>query len=49
MKRKRTGLFNGFWLDHEGRRIRRLTGAELAELYRLRAKHRDVLLGRVKA
>jgi hypothetical protein len=48
-KRKRPGLFLGWWTDSDGRRIRRLTRAELAECYRLRAKHRDVLMGRVKA
>jgi hypothetical protein len=47
--KRRPGLFCGFWTDLNGRRIRRITRAELAELYRLRAKHRDVLEGRVKA
>ena len=40
---KRVGLFRGYWYDLEGHELRRATRAELAEAYRLRAKHSDLL------
>jgi hypothetical protein len=49
MRRKRAGLFVGDWTHPDGRRIRRIRRDEYAELYRLRAKHRDVLMGCVQA
>lgn len=35
MKRKNPGLFNGYWLDMQGNKIRRIYKAEYPELYRL--------------
>lgn len=46
---KRSGLFCGYWFDLGGKKLRRVRRAELAEAYRLRSKHADVLRGRVKA
>jgi hypothetical protein len=46
MKRARTGLFYGFWFDLAGHRLRRASRAELAEAYRLWAKHADIRTGR---
>lgn len=43
--RKRPGLFNGYWLTPEGRRIRRVRRNEYAELYRLWERHADIRLG----
>ena len=38
----KAGLFNGYWFARGGKKIRRATRAELAELYRLWAKHADI-------
>ena len=46
--KKRTGLFNGHWYSMSGQRLRRLTRSEIAECYRLWAKHRDVRAGRAQ-
>lgn len=35
MKRKGSGLFNGYWLDMQGKKIRRIYRREYPELYRL--------------
>jgi len=40
------GLFHGFWTTLDGKRIRRATRAELADAYRLWAKHADIRTGR---
>ena len=45
--KKRAALFNGHWYSTDGRKLRRLTRAEIAELYRLWSKHADVRTGRV--
>jgi hypothetical protein len=42
----KTGLFNGYWVARGGKKIRRATRAELAEAYRLWAKHSDIRTGR---
>ena len=43
MKRNpRAGLFNGYWLDMQGNRIRRIYRTSTGELYRLERKHQDV-------
>jgi len=47
-RRRSPGLFCGFWFDLDGRRLRRMTRREIAEAYRLWAKHRDVREGRVQ-
>ena len=41
----KAGLFNGFWIARGGKRIRRATRAELADAYRLWAKHADIRTG----
>ena len=46
---KRASLFDGFWKDMSGRRMRRLTRAEMAEVWRLWAKHGDIREGRVRS
>ena len=45
MKRK-SGLFNGYWLDETGKKIRRATRRELAIAYRLWATHSDISTGK---
>ena len=42
---KRAGLFNGFWLDLSGKKIRRIRRDEYPELYRLWHEHADIRLG----
>ena len=45
MKRNpRQGLFNGFWTDLEGNRIRRIYREEYGPLYELVRKHKDIAL-----
>ena len=39
-------MFDGYWRSMSGQRLRRLTRAEIAELYRLWSKHRDIREGR---
>lgn len=46
-KPKRAGLFSGFWQTLEGGRLSKVSRAELAEAYRLRAKHSDLISGYV--
>ncbi len=41
----KAGLFNGYWVARGGKRIRRATRAEIAEAYRLWAKHADIRTG----
>ena len=36
------GLWNGYWYSMEGKQLRRLRKAEVAEAYRLWAKHKDI-------
>ena len=43
---KRQGLWNGYWLSMSGKRLRRLTRAEIAELYRLYYAHKDIREGK---
>lgn len=44
--RRRPSLFHGYWTDPAtGRRVGRLTRAELAEAWRLWSRHRDVREG----
>lgn len=38
-------LFEDYWVDLAGNRIRRATKRELADAYRLWAKHRDIRRG----
>jgi hypothetical protein len=46
-RRRSPGVFCGFWTDPQtGRRVGKLTRAELAPCYRLRARHRDILNGK---
>ena len=40
------GLFSGFWVDPVTGKKNRLQRAELAECYRLWAKHKDIRTGR---
>jgi hypothetical protein len=42
---KRAGLFNGYWYDVDGRKLRRIRRSEYAELYRLWHDHQDIRLG----
>jgi hypothetical protein len=43
-RRKTNGLFAGYWIDPvTGRRLGRATRRDIAEAYRLRSKHADVL------
>jgi hypothetical protein len=46
---KRQGLFVGFWFDLDGRKLRKVRKSELAEAYRLIAKHKDVRSGSLSA
>jgi hypothetical protein len=47
MKRKRSGLWTGYWSDPQtGKRGKRTTRRELAEAYRLWAKHADIRTGK---
>lgn len=41
----RQGLFNGYWTDLQGKRIRRIRQNEYGELYRLNSKHQDIIKG----
>jgi hypothetical protein len=41
----KAGLFNGFWLDGSGEKVRRIQRAEYPELYRLWRRHADIRLG----
>jgi hypothetical protein len=46
-RRRAPGLFRGFWFDPEsGRRLQRASRREIADAYRLWAKHRDIREGR---
>jgi hypothetical protein len=50
VKRGRASLFHGFWVDPAtGRRLERVSRAEMAEVWRLWIKHRDVREGRLAA
>jgi hypothetical protein len=40
--KRRPGLFNGFWWTLDGEKIRRASRADIAEAYRLWAKHADI-------
>ena len=40
--KRRPGLFNGYWRTLEGEKIRRASRADIAEAYRLWAKHADI-------
>ena len=40
--KRRPGLFNGYWWTLEGEKIRRASRADIAEAYRLWAKHADI-------
>jgi len=42
VKRKSPGLFNGFWLDMAGKKIRRIYRSEYGELYRLERLGREL-------
>lgn len=44
---KRSGLFHGFWFDPAGKRLGRVSRAELAEAYRLLSTHRDIAAGHI--
>ena len=44
---KRKGsLFEGYWRDMNGRRMRRLTRSEMREVWRLWSRHKDIRDGR---
>jgi hypothetical protein len=46
--RRSPGLFCGYWTDpRSGERIRRATRREIAEAYRLWAKHADIRAGKL--
>jgi len=45
---KREGLFHGYWLSMDGKRIGRIRRSEYAELYRLWAVHRDIREGHIR-
>jgi hypothetical protein len=47
MRRGRSVFFDGFWTDLNGKKLRRITHAELREIWRLWSKHRDIREGRV--
>ncbi len=50
MRRKRPAFFDGWWTDPAtGRRLQRVRRAEMAEVWRLWTKHRDIREGRVSA
>jgi hypothetical protein len=40
--KRRPSLFNGYWWTLEGQKIRRASRADIAEAYRLWAKHADI-------
>ena len=42
---KRAGLFNGYWYDLEGQKLRRIRRDEYPMLYRVWREHRDIRLG----
>jgi hypothetical protein len=42
---KRQGLFNGYWLTLDGRKVRRIRRDEYGPLYRLWVRHADIRLG----
>lgn len=44
-KNPNQGLFNGYWFDLSGSRIRKLRRNEYPELYRLWREHRDIREG----
>ena len=46
MKKKPPGLFNGWWTDLRGNRIRRVYRSDYPELYRLWREHADIGTGR---
>jgi hypothetical protein len=46
---KRESLFEGYWRDMEGRRLRRIRRDEMADLWRMWAKHRDIREGQVRS
>jgi hypothetical protein len=46
--RKSPGLFNAYWFDQAGNRLKRATRKEFAVAYRLWAEHADIRLGKVK-
>jgi hypothetical protein len=47
VKRRRLGLFYGFWYDLAGHKLRKAWRSELADAYRLWDKHSDIREGRV--
>jgi hypothetical protein len=49
VKGKKPSLFNGFWLDSTGQKVRRVYRSEIAEAYRLWAVHKDIREGVVGA
>ena len=50
MKRQpaRAALFNGYWLDMRGQRLRRISQAEMRDVWRLWTRHRDIRQGWAK-
>jgi hypothetical protein len=48
VKRRRASLFSGYWRDESGEKGPRVSRPELAEAWRLWARHRDVREGRAE-
>ena len=48
MKRRRPALFHGYWLDPASGNKKRVTRAEMAEVWRLWTRHRDIREGWAK-
>jgi hypothetical protein len=46
---RKPALFNGFWFDADGQKLRRVTRAEMRTAWRLWVRHADVRTGRVRA
>jgi hypothetical protein len=44
-RRNSPGLFNGWWTDLDGRKLRRIRRDEYPMLYRLHREHADIRLG----
>jgi hypothetical protein len=46
--KRRAGLFIGYWFDLAGKKLKRVTRAELAIAYRLWSKHADIRIGKAQ-